>query len=604
MSGKRRIFKLAVPLALVCGMWAATQFVAWKVRYSPALGVNLWGIYPPWSVVLWALEANGQASRLFSGAASLGGAVAAVILLLGIVCQSVADNTSRAMETLHGSARKANRKDIEDAELLKDEGVFIGGWIDPKGKFHYLRHKGNAHVLALAPTRSGKGVCLVVPTLVTWKQSVVVSDLKGELWAMSAGWRESYAKQRVLRFEPALPEGSVRWNPLDEIRIGTEYEIADVQNLAGMLTDPDGKGADGPSRHWIVSSQSLLVGLILHLLYKRDNGKGEANLAAIDALLSENRLDNSFWESIQHYDGYKSQKAHPIVARVAQDMINTPDEERGSIISTTRSFLALWRDDIVARNTSRSDFRIADLMGGEKNENPKPVSLYIISNPTDKERLRPLTRILINMICRLLAKSMDHKFKLLMMLDEFPSMGKLDVIQESLAFLAGYGIRFYLICQDMDQLVSMYGEHQTITANTHIQIAFAPMVQRSIQYISRMTGQTTVIKEQITTSGKRTGPFNTQVSRTFQEVSRQLMTEDEVMRMPKAKIVDDKMLEGGDMLVFVAGTPVIHGKQMPYFMDRDLLWRTELAAPVPPKNTEETVQLDQQENTCKGVLDE
>ena len=74
--------------------------------------------------------------------------------------------------------------------------------------------------------------------------------------------------------------------------------------------------------------------------------------------------------------------------------------------------------------------------------------------------------------------------------------------------------------------------------------------------------------------------------------------------MPKAKIVDDKMLEGGDMLVFVAGTPVIHGKQMPYFMDRELLWRTELAAPVPQKNTEETVQLDQQENTCKGVLDE
>ena len=82
MSGKRRIFKLAVPLALVCGMWAATQFVAWKVHYSPALGVNLWGIYPPWSVVLWALEANGQAPKLFSGAASLGGAVAAVILLL------------------------------------------------------------------------------------------------------------------------------------------------------------------------------------------------------------------------------------------------------------------------------------------------------------------------------------------------------------------------------------------------------------------------------------------------------------------------------------------------------------------------------------------
>lgn len=131
----------------------------------------------------------------------------------------------------------------------------VGGWIDPKGgffyrllhkrRFHYLRYKGNLHVLALAPTRSGKGVCLVVPTLVTWMESAVISDLKGELYQMTAGWREKYGNQRVLRFEPAALTGSVRWNPLDEIRLEPEYEIADVQNLAGMLTDPDGKGQDG-----------------------------------------------------------------------------------------------------------------------------------------------------------------------------------------------------------------------------------------------------------------------------------------------------------------------------------------------------------------------
>ncbi len=91
---------------------------------------------------------------------------------------------------------------------------------------------------------------------------------------MTAGWRANCAKQTVLRFEPAALEGSVRWNPLQEIRLGPEYEIADVQNLAGMLTDPDGKGQDGPGRHWIVSSQSLLVGLILHILYKEKKWRG------------------------------------------------------------------------------------------------------------------------------------------------------------------------------------------------------------------------------------------------------------------------------------------------------------------------------------------
>ncbi len=141
---------------------------------------------------------------------------------------------------------------------------------------------------------------------------------------------------------------------------------------------------------------------------------------------------------------------------------------------------------------------------------------------------------------------------------------------------------FYLICQDMDQLIGIYGG----TSDNYGQHAysdrfFAPMVQRSIQYISKMAGQTTAIKEQVTTSGKRMGPFNTQVSTTFQEVSRPLMTEDEVMRMPKAKVVDDKMLEGGTMLVFVAGTPAIYGKQMPYFLDPKTIGAD--ASPLPRK---------------------
>ena len=618
MKNKKTGLRIVAVLALVLGIWGATQFVAWKTHFAPGLGWNVQGIYPPWFIFSWAAEGYGQAPRLFAGAASFGSTIAAVVLAVGLIWQNILANTSRAAKTLHGSARWAKKSDIEEAQLFRDTGVFVGGWIDPKGgffyrllhkrRFHYLRYKGNLHVLALAPTRSGKGVCLVVPTLVTWMESAVISDLKGELYQMTAGWREKYGNQRVLRFEPAALTGSVRWNPLDEIRLEPEYEIADVQNLAGMLTDPDGKGQDGPSRHWIVSSQSLLVGLILHVLYKASNEGTHASLATIDALVSENKLDDAFWDRMKRYghrteEGASEKVPHPIVVRVAQDMLNTPEKERGSILSTTRSFLSLWRDATVARNTSESDFKIADLMDFEETGESKPVSLYIITNPTDKDRLRPLTRILINMICRLLAQKMEHKRKLLMMLDEFPSLGKLEIIQESLAFLAGYGFVFYLICQDMDQLIGIYGEHQTITANTHIQVAFAPMVPRSIQYISKMTGQTTAYKEQITTSGKRMGPFTTQVSKTYQEVSRPLMTEDEVMRMPKAKIIDDKMIEGGDMLVFMAGTPAIYGKQMPYFLDPNLLARTQLTPPNVPQREDQKVDLSEQPNTCEGILD-
>lgn len=161
-----------------------------------------------------------------------------------------------------------------------------------------------------------------------------------------------------------------------------------------------------------------------------------------------------------------------------------------------------------------------------------------------------------------------------MLLDEFPAWGRLESVEESLAYLAGFGIYFYIIAQDIQQLIKTYGENQTITANTHIQIGFAPNNPKSIKYLSEMTGVTTVVKPQVTTSGSRIGVFQKQVSTTYQEVRRQLMTEDEVMRMPKAKMDGDNMIEGGDMLIFLAGTPAIYGKQMPYFLDPILKART------------------------------
>jgi type IV secretion system protein VirD4 len=196
--------------------------------------------------------------------------------LLGVaVAKVVTSNSSKANEYLHGSARWAEKKDIQAAGLLPRErnvleivtgkdaptatGVYVGGWQDKDGNFFYLRHSGPEHVLTYAPTRSGKGVGLVVPTLLSWGASSVITDLKGELWALTAGWRQKHAKNKVLRFEPASSSGGVCWNPLDEIRVGTEAEVGDVQNLATLIVDPDGKGLDShwqrpPSRSWSASS--------------------------------------------------------------------------------------------------------------------------------------------------------------------------------------------------------------------------------------------------------------------------------------------------------------------------------------------------------------
>lgn len=170
-----------------------------------------------------------------------------------------------------------------------------------------------------------------------------------------------------------------------------------------------------------------------------------------------------------------------------------------------------------------------------------------------------------------------------MMLDEFPSLGKLEIMQESLAFVAGYGIKCYIIVQDINQLqnsVSGYGREESITSNCHIQIAFPPNRLETAEHLSKLTGQTTIVKEQITTSGKRISAMHGQVSRTMQEVQRPLLTVDESMRMPGPKKDHNGLIqEPGHMVIYCAGFPAIYGEQPLYFQDTEFLKRSKVPAP-------------------------
>jgi type IV secretion system protein VirD4 len=218
-----------------------------------------------------------------------------------------------------------------------------------------------------------------------------------------------------------------------------------------------------------------------------------------------------------------------------------------------------------------------------------PVSLYIITQPNDKARLRPLVRIVVNMIVRLLADKMEfengspkptYKHKLLAMIDEFPALGKLEILQESLAFVAGYEIKCYLISQDINQLKSRetgYGPDETITSNCHVQVAFPPNRLETAEHLSKLTGQTTIIKEQVTRSGRGLG---THVFTTMQEVRRPLLTPDECLRMPGPQKDDhDRITAVGDMVVYCAGFPAIYGRQPLYFEDATFAARAAIPPP-------------------------
>jgi len=597
---KSRLIPVLAVVVMLAGLQSATQFFAYEFGYQPQLGTSFHYLYKPWSILIWAHQWFGLFQASIMKAAGVGMTVTASGLLVLMMVKMMTANSSKVNRYLHGSARWANQQDIERAGLLPlptsfwqklkgqaqlpNTGVYVGAWKDKKGVTRYLRHNGAEHVLCYAPTRSGKGVGLVIPTLLSWDQSVVVTDLKGELWELTSGWRQKHARNKVLRFEPAALIGSVRWNPLDEIRLETEYEVGDVQNLSSLLVDPDGKGLE---THWQKTAQALLVGVILHVLYKAKQEGTGASLPAVDAILSDpNRDIAELWMEMITY-GHVNGKNHPTVGSAARDMLDRPDEESGSVLSTAKSYLALYRDPVVQRNVSASEFRIKDLMNFDD-----PVSLYIVTHPNDKARLRPLVRVMVNMIVRLLADKMDfvngqpkahYKHRLLMMFDEFPSLGKLEILQESLAFIAGYGIKCYLICQDINQLKSRetgYGHDETITSNCHVQNAYPPNRVETAEHLSKLSGQTTVAKEQITTSGRRTSVLLGQVSRTIQEVQRPLLTTDECLRMPgPIKDAEGLIEKAGDMVVYVAGFPAIYGVQPLFF--KDPVFKARAAVPPP-----------------------
>lgn len=569
--------------SLITGLQIATQYFAYLFDYQPLLGSHIGQVYPPWGILQWAFKWYGRYPDDFIRAGSLGAFCSTIGLLAVALVKVVATNTSKAHQYLHGSARWASLKEIKAAGLLEG-GVYVGGWMDKRGKFYYLRHDGPEHILTYAPTRSGKGVGLVIPTLLSWPSSCVITDLKGELWALTAGWRKQHAKNKVLLFEPASSERGLCWNPLDEIRISTDHEVGDVQNLANLIVDPDGKGLES---HWQKTAFALLVGLILHALYKAMNSDLSATLPSIDAMLADPTRDiGDLWTEMITYK-HMGGRNHPAVGSAARDMMDRPEEEAGSVLSTAKSYLVLYRDPIVAENVSKSEFRIKDLM-----HHDDPVSLYIVTQPNDKARLRALVRILVNMIVRLSADKLafkdglpvgQYKHRLLVMLDEFPSLGRLEILQESLAFVAGYGIKCYLICQDINQLKSRetgYGHDESITSNCHVQNAFPPNRIETAEHLSRLTGQTTVIKEQITTSGHRTAAMMGHVSRTIQEVQRALLTPDECLRMSgPRKNAKGEIEEAGDMVISVAGFPAIYGRQPLYFKDPVFKARAAIQAP-------------------------
>ena len=531
-------------------IWAATQWTAAQLGYQAQLGhpwfvADGYPVYHPPAFFWWWFAYDAYAPHVFEHGAYIAasGGLVAVVVAIGM---SVWRAREAKRADTYGSARWATEKEVRAAGLLGPDGTVLGRLGNA-----YVRHDGPEHVLCFAPTRSGKGVGLVVPTLLTWPGSVIVHDIKGENYGLTAGWRARFS--RIALFDPTNPDSDA-YNPLLEVRRGSN-EVRDVQNVADILVDPE--GALEKRNHWEKTSHALLVGAILHVLY----AEADKTLAGVANFLSDpKRPIETTLRAMMTTAHLGEAGVHPVIASAARELLNKSENERSGVLSTAMSFLGLYRDPVVAQVTRRCDWRIRDLVDGAR-----PVTLYLVVPPSDISRTKPLVRLILNQVGRRLTEELEDKrkrHKLLLMLDEFPALGRLDFFESALAFMAGYGIRSFLIAQSLNQIEKAYGQNNAILDNCHVRVSFAANDERTAKRVSDALGTATEIRDAKNYAGHRLSPWLGHLMVSRQETARPLLTPGEIMQLPPA-----------DELVLVSGLAPIRAKKARYYADRQLAGR-------------------------------
>ena len=493
-----RVIRIALlALLLLIGLSAATQYAAAQAASGAALGGRLFDgpagpVYAPWSLLVWVTRdtvAQPAVDRALAGFALY------AVTVTGIISRFARGGSPRVKA--FGTGGWGDRQDLRRAGPLGGGGTVVGVH---RGRL--LTFDGPEHQLVAGASRSGKGVGHVVPTLLCWPGSALAYDVKGELWEATAGSRY----QTCLFFKPTRADGA-HYNPLLEVRKGP-HEVRDVQNLVEQLVNPD--GGKRTLDVWDQNASQFLVGLVLHVLYaepEKHLGRVRDLLLDFDAtcaamMTTPHRVDPATGET----------QVYPEVARVARSLLGQAERFRSSVRGTAEGYLTLWADEVVREVTSRSDFAAGDLMCLEK-----PVTLYLQPPPSDAARVRPLVRLVLSQVTRALLESRTadacgrpKHHRLLVLLDEFPTLGRLPSFADSLRQMAGYGLKAQRVVQSFNDVAEQYGPHDTIVDNCHVLCCFASADTGTCRRVRTMTGEAVEYRESysapqagLTTGGRR-----------------------------------------------------------------------------------------------------
>ena len=523
-----RVASLLITFAIACligsggAVYAPTRLIDWQLKSS--VGERPEVLLKAWSIALGL----------------------ALAMCLGLIVAWRRRVESGQLTSSHGSAHWGDPR-----SLAVTSGVVVGRSGDL-----LLRLGGEGHVLTVAPTRSGKGVSCVIPNLLDHPGSALITDPKGENYAVTAKWRRR-AGHDVFALDPfGLVDQHASYNPLDLIDVSTDDALDDARMLADMLVLPEGKEAADQS-FWNEEARGLLTGLILHVA--SDPRPEVRTLAEVRDLLTQ--PPDSFSTLLTRMS--KSDAVEGLVGRAAARIMQKADRERSGVISTAQSHTHFLDSPRMKRVLGPSSFEF----GALKRE---PTSVYLVL-PT--ERIDSYSRWLRLMIaCGLLAVTRTRgqpRDRVLFLLDEFAHLRRMQPVQRDIGLAGGYGVRFWLVLQDLSQLRSTYGETwHTFLANVDLLQAFGTSDWDTAEYLSKMTGDATI---RVSTDNQSTGvsrgrnPHRQQgTAWSTAETGRRLLFADEIRRLPR-----------DHQLLFVKGTAPLLTQRVNYLSDAPFAERAE-----------------------------
>jgi type IV secretion system protein VirD4 len=378
-------------------------------------------------------------------------------------------------EDLHGNAHWATPSEIKRSGLFEKEGLLMGQCKPGK----YFIAKDYQHVLLFAPTGSGKGVGFVIPNLLFWKESVFVHDIKLENLQFTSGYRSKVLKQKVYAWVPAATDGKSHcYNPLDWISTNAGQMVDDVQKIGNILIEKQ--------EFWENEARALVTGVILFLI--ADDTKPQTFGEVVRTL----RSDDTAHMLASGLDVFGS-KMHPVGYMNIAAFLQKAEKERSGVISTANSRLDLWANPIIDKTTSRSDFDIGSF---------KKVltTVYIGLTPDNIQRLKPLMSMFYQQASQFLTKHMptkEEKYGVLFLMDEFPTLGKMEQFLSGIAYFRGYKVKLFMVIQDTQQLKSAYEDSgmNSFLSNSTYRITFAANNVETAKLISELIGNKTVATE-------------------------------------------------------------------------------------------------------------